>query len=467
MTQHGGELAVHDDRFRLDQLLSSGRADEAVVLARRLTWQWPADPWTWHRLAAALLVSDGDIEAAQEARTAAEQAVTLDPTSAMGYRMLSEASLRLGDPDSALATMRAAVQAAPDSWVAHLDLAAALADRPGGAREAYRIAQRATRLAAHRPEPHLMVGDLALRDDDMATAEAAYLAALSVAPDSELARGKLAQLHERQRTPTGVDRSATRAAGNGLATLGLLAVVAGGVLAALAPTPAATWYRVVVLVAGVGLILLAAAGAAVLRGLPTEPGYRVGLVAAATCVAGAVLAMLIGGIANSAAPVRVAVFLGVAGYGVGHLTARCADRAGTPTLDERPADRMRAAALLNLALGSLLHGVALAALALLFTALPHAVAAPLGVVAAIALLFVAGLAYATIIGDADAHRQRFGWRPVAVLVGVGAAGFTDVLGSAGLLSLLFAPTATLLLLVAAFVALAVAAVAALSATTLR
>ncbi len=121
---------------RADALLADGEAGEAVALLQRVTREHPDDAWLWHRLAAALLALDGGRESDAVARDAAERAVTLDPTSAVGYRLLSEASLRLDDPDAALDTMHSAVQAAPDSWVAHLDLAAALAGRPGGEREA-------------------------------------------------------------------------------------------------------------------------------------------------------------------------------------------------------------------------------------------------------------------------------------------------------------------------------------------
>lgn len=183
---------------RADDLLAAGQPAEAVALFQRITSDHPDDAWLWHRLAAALLALEGGVESDTVARDAAERAVTLEPTSAVGYRLLSEAALRLGDPEAALATMRSAVHAAPDSWVAHLDLAAALAERSDRHREAWREARRAARLApADRPEPHLLLGDLALRDGDLNHAAAAFTDAREREPGNEYAVQGLARVFER------------------------------------------------------------------------------------------------------------------------------------------------------------------------------------------------------------------------------------------------------------------------------
>jgi cytochrome c-type biogenesis protein CcmH/NrfG len=184
-------------REEAEQLLKDHRADEASVPLRELARRQPGDARTWLRLAAALLAGDGGAAADAEARGAAERAVALDPASAIGYRMLSEAALRLGDRDAALDTMRAAVSAAPDSWVTHLDLAAALIERPGGGVEAWQLAKRAASIAPERAEPHVLLGDLALRAGDMDKAAAGYADALDRAPGDLMVTRKLAELHHR------------------------------------------------------------------------------------------------------------------------------------------------------------------------------------------------------------------------------------------------------------------------------
>jgi Flp pilus assembly protein TadD len=457
-----------EPQARVDDLLAQGRVDEAVVLARTLTGRHPDDAWAWHRLAAALLVADDPV-ALGEARAAAERAVTLDPTSAMGYRMLSEAALRAGDPEAALATMRAAVQAAPESWVTHLDLAAALADRPGGAREAYRIAYRATHLAPQRPEPHLMLGDLALRAGDPDAAAARYSNALAIAPDYEMAQVKMAELRARTAAAGDTDLRLVRSLGNGLAVLALLAVLGCAMLLALWPGSPTGWYRAVVAVAAGGLILVAAAFAGAGRGLAPGTGYRVGLTATAVGLLAAMLTMLIGGLAGGGGtPLRAALCVALAGYAGGHLVARWAERAVGPV-----ADRTRAAAMINLALGNLLHGVVFVAVALLEMALPPGGGQTVAVVVVVVLVFAAGIRYSALWRTPAApepgggHRQRPSRRAQAVLAGVTAAGVVDVVGCVGALVVLFTGPATAVLLVATIMALALAAACAVSGATNR
>jgi Flp pilus assembly protein TadD len=363
------------------------------VPLRELARRQPDDARTWLRLAAALLAGNGGTEGDIEARAAAERAVALDPASALGYRMLSEAALRLGDRDAALDTMRAAVSAAPDSWVTHLDLAAALVERPGGGVEAWQLAKRAASIAPQRAEPHVLLGDLALRAGDMDKAAAGYADALDRAPGDVMVTRKLAELHHRldggptaalrpgspdtdpamapsdpwagepdtfrayapdtgepgsYRPPApdpqpagpngpepvvGVHRPA-RVLGNCLSVLGILAAAVAGMLLVLRPSGATGWYQAVAGIAGVGLVvvtvLLLAGSSAGWRQLA---GGRGGLVASLVFGALAVLAGPVGALADSVPVLLVAVALGVLGCLCGHLVARGAvrrDRAGEP-----------------------------------------------------------------------------------------------------------------------------------------
>jgi Flp pilus assembly protein TadD len=393
-----GPARNEPDRLRslqdeAEQLLKEHRADDASVPLRELARRQPDDARTWLRLAAALLAGNGGTEGDVEARAAAERAVALDPASALGYRMLSEAALRLGDRDAALDTMRAAVSAAPDSWVTHLDLAAALVERPGGGVEAWQLAKRAASIAPQRAEPHVLLGDLALRAGDMDKAAAGYADALDRAPGDVMVTRKLAELHHRldggptaalrpgspdtdpamapsdpwagepdtfrayapdtgepgsYRPPApdpqpagpngpepvvGVHRPA-RVLGNCLSVLGILAAAVAGMLLVLRPSGATGWYQAVAGIAGVGLVvvtvLLLAGSSAGWRQLA---GGRGGLVASLVFGALAVLAGPVGALADSVPVLLVAVALGVLGCLCGHLVARGAvrrDRAGEP-----------------------------------------------------------------------------------------------------------------------------------------
>lgn len=393
-----GPARNEPDRLRslqdeAEQLLKEHRADDASVPLRELARRQPDDARTWLRLAAALLAGNGGTEGDIEARAAAERAVALDPASALGYRMLSEAALRLGDRDAALDTMRAAVSAAPDSWVTHLDLAAALVERPGGGVEAWQLAKRAASIAPQRAEPHVLLGDLALRAGDMDKAAAGYADALDRAPGDVMVTRKLAELHHRldggptaalrpgspdtdpamapsdpwagepdtfrayapdtgepgsYRPPApdpqpagpngpepvvGVHRPA-RVLGNCLSVLGILAAAVAGMLLVLRPSGATGWYQAVAGIAGVGLVvvtvLLLAGSSAGWRQLA---GGRGGLVASLVFGALAVLAGPVGALADSVPVLLVAVALGVLGCLCGHLVARGAvrrDRAGEP-----------------------------------------------------------------------------------------------------------------------------------------
>ncbi len=189
---------THALSAQADELIAAGRAADAVPLLDQATAIRPRDSGLWLRLAAALLAVEGGTDADVRARDAAERAVTLDTHSAVGFRLLSEASLRLGETTAALAATRAAVQVQPRSWVAHLDLAAALGGDPRHHREARRAALRAADLAPPgRAEPHLVLAEFAARDGDWATAASAFQDAIAASPDDERARHGLADARAR------------------------------------------------------------------------------------------------------------------------------------------------------------------------------------------------------------------------------------------------------------------------------
>ncbi len=148
----------------------------------------PGDPRDWCVVAVAWLGRDQP-EAALEA---ARQAVGRVPGDGSGaewaYRLASLAFERLGRGAEAVAAAEEAVRLAPGSWAARLRLGAALRRVPGRWRESSAQAVRAARYAPQEPDPHVLIGDLALLRGEHRRAEAAYRAALRLADDHPAAR---------------------------------------------------------------------------------------------------------------------------------------------------------------------------------------------------------------------------------------------------------------------------------------
>ncbi|MFJ2032696.1 tetratricopeptide repeat protein [Streptosporangium sp. NPDC087985] len=137
----------------------------------------PDSPREWCAVAAAWLVR-GRPENALEA---ARQAVERDPAGSgadWGYRLASLAFERLGRDAEAVAAAEEAVRLAPGSWAARLRLGAALRRVPGRWRESWAQASRAVRYAPEEPDPHALIGDLALLRGEHRRAENAYRNAL-------------------------------------------------------------------------------------------------------------------------------------------------------------------------------------------------------------------------------------------------------------------------------------------------
>ncbi|GAA2859284.1 hypothetical protein GCM10010517_17810 [Streptosporangium fragile] len=163
----------------------------------------PGGPRYWCAVAAARL-GDGQPEAALEA---ARRAVDLDPRAEIGadwgYRLASLAFERLGRDAEAVAAAEEAVRLAPGSWAARMRLGTALRRVPGRWRESRAQAARAVRYAPEEPDPHVLVGDLALLRGEYRHAEAAYRDALRRTPDHPGARINLGLVALRWRRPRG------------------------------------------------------------------------------------------------------------------------------------------------------------------------------------------------------------------------------------------------------------------------
>ncbi|GII54845.1 hypothetical protein Pth03_32340 [Planotetraspora thailandica] len=142
------------------------------------------DPRAWCAVAVARLARDQP-EAALEA---ARQAIDRAPDGEWGHRLASLALERLGRDTEAVDAAREAVRLAPGSWAARLRLGGALRRVSGGWREAWAQARDAVRFAPDEPDPHALVGDLALLRGDHERAARAYESALDRARDHRGAR---------------------------------------------------------------------------------------------------------------------------------------------------------------------------------------------------------------------------------------------------------------------------------------
>ncbi|GAA4567617.1 tetratricopeptide repeat protein [Planotetraspora kaengkrachanensis] len=143
-----------------------------------------ADPRAWCSVAVARLARDQH----EAALDAARQAVDRDPYGEWGHRLASLALERLGRDAEAVEAAREAVRLAPGSWAARLRLGGALRRVPGHWREAWAQARTAVRFAPEEPDPHVLIGDLALLRGEHDRAARAYEAALGRSRDHRVAR---------------------------------------------------------------------------------------------------------------------------------------------------------------------------------------------------------------------------------------------------------------------------------------
>ncbi|MFF0310383.1 hypothetical protein ACFYSC_23365 [Streptosporangium sp. NPDC004379] len=138
----------------------------------------PCDPREWCALAAWHLAEDRPEAALEAARRAVERDPGAEYAAGWGYRLASLAFERLGRSAEAVAAAEEAVRLASGSWTARLRLGAALRHVPGRWRESRAQAARAVRYAPQEPDPHVLVGDLALLRGEHRAAGDSYREAL-------------------------------------------------------------------------------------------------------------------------------------------------------------------------------------------------------------------------------------------------------------------------------------------------
>ncbi|MEV7010320.1 hypothetical protein [Streptosporangium sp. NPDC051022] len=163
----------------------------------------PGSPREWCVAAVAWLDRDRPEAALEAARQAIDRDSGAGSAADWGYRLASLAFERLGRDAEAVAAAEEAVRLAPGSWTARLRLGAALRRVPGRWRESSAQAARAARYAPEEPDPHVLVGDLALLRGEHRRAETAYRAALRIMDDHPGARINLGLALLRWRRPLG------------------------------------------------------------------------------------------------------------------------------------------------------------------------------------------------------------------------------------------------------------------------
>ncbi|MFF5208140.1 hypothetical protein [Streptosporangium sp. NPDC000396] len=161
------------------------------------------DPREWCATAAAWLSRDRPEAALEAARQAVERDPRAESGADWGYRLASLAFERLGRVAEAVAAAEEAVRLAPGSWAARLRLGAALRRVPGRWRESWAQTARAVRYAPEEPDPHALIGDLALLRGEHRRAEAAYRDALRRLDDHPGARINLGLALLRWERPRG------------------------------------------------------------------------------------------------------------------------------------------------------------------------------------------------------------------------------------------------------------------------
>lgn len=142
-----------------------------------------------------------ELEDYEESLAYALDALELDPANVEGLLLASQAALEVGSLDQAIRLTQSAVQQAPDSPDALVQLAYALAwDRPRAARAA---ALRAAEIAPLSEVPLLALAHLSAKVGDHRSAEHLCLSALSLNPGNPTALNNLAIARMRLGKPSG------------------------------------------------------------------------------------------------------------------------------------------------------------------------------------------------------------------------------------------------------------------------
>lgn len=173
-----------------EQLLEINRPQEAL---RALSATLAQEPDNVTALCLAARAELGLAEP-ERARDFAARAAVAAPTSEWPMRLLALSLVRMKRPQEAYDAARTAVANAPDLWQTHHALAHVCSSMFGMTSVAYAAARNAIERAPLEPDPHAILGRVALESGDQKTAELALREALRLDPNHTVARNDLGRL---------------------------------------------------------------------------------------------------------------------------------------------------------------------------------------------------------------------------------------------------------------------------------
>jgi Flp pilus assembly protein TadD len=170
----------------VEALVHSGRLDEGLTLAQRLTAEQPNNPWVHFIRGLALSTRGRD----RDAEAACREAVRLGPKLYAAHNGLGVVLARQGRLQEAVAAFRKATLLPPPSFEVYSNLGTALT-RLGRHREAVSAFGVLTRLRPGDPTAHDSLGAALARQGRLQEAEAAHREALRLKPDTATAHYNL------------------------------------------------------------------------------------------------------------------------------------------------------------------------------------------------------------------------------------------------------------------------------------
>ncbi len=165
---------------------------EALQITQQLTADFPQNPDALEVAARAQLV----LGSAAEAAALWQKCLTLNPRYAYAYAGLGTVAVRKGELRPAVDQFRRALELDPRAAQTRLDLAQALLDL-GELDEAARVLQDQLRQHASSAEAQVLLGMIALQQEDAAAARTHYAAAVASQPRHAGARLGLANAYTR------------------------------------------------------------------------------------------------------------------------------------------------------------------------------------------------------------------------------------------------------------------------------
>ncbi|MCL2780475.1 MAG: tetratricopeptide repeat protein [Actinomycetia bacterium] len=138
----------------------------------------------------------------EQALAAARAAASAQPDDVWPLRLMTIALTRLHRRPEAVSVADAAIKLAPDDWNTYAQRALIDIERRKATPATWEMARAAVRIAPNEPQAHLLLGNVAMTDHDLAQADESFRAAQRLDPEGYRAQNALAALHLR-RDPIG------------------------------------------------------------------------------------------------------------------------------------------------------------------------------------------------------------------------------------------------------------------------